>query len=201
MTRQSCRDVHQPAHLVLHIHRTCRPICSTGRRCRRPLGVCLAAPGARRVEGRCQSRTCSVSGIRIAAALGTVAIGVAACAAWLAGVPAVVHGLPGWPRTSIDTAVLAGAGEPGPARHHHPRRPASRQGAGRPDRDPGRRDDRRLLLQLAVVQRPRRVPVRRRSVWRCIASPWACSGPCSSGCSASSSLPSPRSRSWDTCPP
>jgi signal transduction histidine kinase/ActR/RegA family two-component response regulator len=50
-------------------------------------------------------------GIRIAAAL-SVAIGVGAGAAWLAGVPAVVHG-PGWPRTSIVTAswlVLAGLG-------------------------------------------------------------------------------------------
>src|SRR5688572_19955696 len=50
-------------------------------------------------------------GIRIAAAL-SIAIGVGAVAAWLAGVPAVVHG-PGWPRTSIVTAswlVLAGLG-------------------------------------------------------------------------------------------
>jgi signal transduction histidine kinase/ActR/RegA family two-component response regulator len=43
-------------------------------------------------------------GIRIAAAV-AVAIGVAAIAAWLAGVPAVVDGLPGWPRTPIDSAI------------------------------------------------------------------------------------------------
>jgi signal transduction histidine kinase/ActR/RegA family two-component response regulator len=44
-------------------------------------------------------------GIRLAAAL-AIAIGVGAAAAWLAGVPAVVDGLPGWPTTSIDNAVL-----------------------------------------------------------------------------------------------
>ncbi len=51
-------------------------------------------------------------GIRIAAAL-AVAIGVGAIAAWLAGVPAVVHGRPGLPPTTIDGAVwllLAGLG-------------------------------------------------------------------------------------------
>jgi signal transduction histidine kinase/ActR/RegA family two-component response regulator len=43
-------------------------------------------------------------GIRIGAVL-AIAIGVASFAAWLAGVPAVVHGLPGWPRTAADSAI------------------------------------------------------------------------------------------------
>ena len=43
-------------------------------------------------------------GIGIAAALAAV-IATGTSAAWLAGVPAVVQGLPGWPRTSIDTLV------------------------------------------------------------------------------------------------
>ena len=43
-------------------------------------------------------------GIRIAAVLAAmVAAGV--IAAWLAGVPAVVHGLPDWPRTNVDSAI------------------------------------------------------------------------------------------------
>ncbi len=51
-------------------------------------------------------------GIRIAAILAVV-IGIAATAAWVGGVPAVVHGLPGWPPTSLDGAVwlmVAGLG-------------------------------------------------------------------------------------------
>ncbi|MEO5822654.1 MAG: ATP-binding protein [Vicinamibacteraceae bacterium] len=52
------------------------------------------------------------STIRIAAAL-ALAIGVVACAAWLAGVPVIVSGVPGWSRTAIDSAlwlVLASLG-------------------------------------------------------------------------------------------
>jgi signal transduction histidine kinase/ActR/RegA family two-component response regulator len=34
-----------------------------------------------------------------------LAIGVVLCAAWLAGLPAIVHGVPGWSRTAIDAAI------------------------------------------------------------------------------------------------
>jgi signal transduction histidine kinase/ActR/RegA family two-component response regulator len=50
--------------------------------------------------------------IRIAGAL-ALAIGVGVCAAWLAGVPVIVDGVPGWSRTALDAGlwlVLASLG-------------------------------------------------------------------------------------------
>ena len=155
------------------------PICSSGRHRGVPLVVCRRR-GALENEGRCLSRACSVSTIRVLAALAlaTGAVPVRRVVRRRAGRPARRAGM------VADVARLgrlADGGRPRPARHHDPRRAAVRQHPGRGARLRRHRRDRRVSSSTARPTAPGSPSCSPGPACCCTESRSASSARCSSG--------------------